>query len=1182
MTCPSCGAPIVGDARFCSSCGHELRARGDERRVLTVLFGDLVGFTALSETLDPEQVKNLVDGSFEQLVADITAFGGQVDKIIGDAVVALFGAPVAHEDDAERAVRAALRMQQTLAAYAAAQAHGAPLRMRIGVNTGEVLVGALRAVGSTTAMGDVVNTASRLQTAAEPGRVLVGPATHAATREVIGYEHQGLLTARGRDEPVEAWAAVEALVPPGHRPRRSRTPLVGRGTELGLLGHAVDAAVNHRRAHLVLVLGDAGLGKTRLAGEVGVVAECQHAAAVFEGRCVPYGEANVWWPVAEALRQACDVAAADDLGAARPRTLAAVAAACGGDPAAADVARITDGLLHLMGYDSALRDIDALRAREEAGQALAGFLEAYARQRPVVLALSDLHWADDLVLGLLDEVLERLARLPFLLVGTARPGLPERWSPRAGHHNSVVLHLDPLDRDAAGELLDTLVDQPLAPDLRALLMDRSGGNPFFLEELVALLGDTPAAEVARRDAPGLELPDTLRGLVAARLDGLSTAERATLDDAAVWGRRGPVEALARMAEGRGATHDVEVALDRLVAREVLTIAGAVWSFRSDLVREVAYHTLTKADRARRHHGIAKWLDHHLVSTGGEGAAPDAAMVDRLARHYSASARLRGELGTIEGLSADVVERALHWLGVAAERAVRADHHLVTARLHGEALELLGPAASARRVELLLGRARALAELRDLPEARDDIAAAAAEADEVGDRAAAARAVMLLGDVQQKEGDHATAIATLASAVDRFAELGDEPGRAEALRLPGMAELFAGENERAEASITGALDAFCELGDRRGEAWALQNLAWIAFNTGRVADAEIRLKESIDTFTAIGDTGGLSWAVGLMAFVRYFQGNHDEAEELGERSLAEARTTGDRWATAMMLGLSSLLRLWTGRPAQAVGRAEESLALFEEIDDDGGRVQALATLGRALVNTGRVTEGFDALEEAVRSDRRDPSADDLALATTVLVSAAAQIGDPERALAADVGRVSAGEDVDLHLLGQVDRLGAVGLALAQAGRIDEAYSLLRRAADAGEEVNPFALSALAVAAACSGRTEETAAIALAVDRARRATYLDRVTAEMAAGLGLVRDGDEAGARHCFDAARLRADATGDLVAQALTRLAASVGLGAIGAADAAEVAADARARLDHLGLAATGWTTAFELAAGSAR
>ncbi|MDQ2647949.1 MAG: AAA family ATPase, partial [Actinomycetota bacterium] len=309
MSCPSCRAEAPTGARFCAECGQDLRLRGDERRIVTVLFADLVGYTALSETRDPEQVKRLIDGCFEHLVADIDTFGGRVDKIIGDAIVALFGAPLAHEDDAERAVRAGLRMQTTLARVSAEL--GVGVRMRVGVNTGEVLVGALRSGGDYTAMGDVVNTANRLQTAAGPGQVLVGAPTYAGTRRVIRYEELPPIDAKGKEAPVAAWRAEATIAPPGYRPDRGRTTLVGREAELGLLRHSLENSVRNARNSLLLVLGEAGVGKSRLAEELASIATEGHDALVLEGRCVPYGEANVWWPVADALRHGCGIRSSD-------------------------------------------------------------------------------------------------------------------------------------------------------------------------------------------------------------------------------------------------------------------------------------------------------------------------------------------------------------------------------------------------------------------------------------------------------------------------------------------------------------------------------------------------------------------------------------------------------------------------------------------------------------------------------------------------------------------------------------------------------------------------------------------------------------------------------------------------------------------------------------------------------
>ncbi|HEX7165656.1 MAG TPA: adenylate/guanylate cyclase domain-containing protein, partial [Acidimicrobiales bacterium] len=383
MECPACRAPITEGSRFCPSCGHALRARTEERRVITVLFADLVGFTGFSEGVDPEQVKNLVDRAFQRLVTDVVNHGGRVDKIVGDQIMALFGAPVAHEDDAERAVRAALQMHQTLQCYA--DEIGVPIAMRVGVNTGEALVGTLRAAGEYTAMGDAVNVASRLQTSAEPGQVVVGPMTHDHTREVVRYESIGAVHVRGREEPVEAFAAVETLAPPGHRPRRHRSPLKGRDHELDILCTSVDLALTRRRPHVIVLVGEAGIGKSRLAEEITRNAEQRHDALVLQGRCVPYGEANVWWPLAVAARQALGIGPTDTAEEAARKTVEKVARSMSLQEEHPDVVRATDGLLYLLGLPSSLQDVDPARAREDATRAFIGLLHVIAQMHPLVL-----------------------------------------------------------------------------------------------------------------------------------------------------------------------------------------------------------------------------------------------------------------------------------------------------------------------------------------------------------------------------------------------------------------------------------------------------------------------------------------------------------------------------------------------------------------------------------------------------------------------------------------------------------------------------------------------------------------------------------------------------------------------------------------------------------------------------
>lgn len=1180
MACPSCGSAAPEGAHFCPRCGADLEGRHDERRVVTVLFADIVGFTTLSEARDPEQVKNLVDRCFERMVAEINAYGGVVDKIIGDAIVALFGAPLAHEDDAERAVRAALQMQQSLREREADL--GVDLQMRIGVNTGEVLVGALRAGGDYTAMGDVVNSAQRLETAARPGSVLVGRATYVATNDVIDYEPVGQLDAKGREEPIEAWEARAEVQPPGYRVRR-HTPLMGRDAELGMLRHALDTAVERRRAHLVLLLGEAGVGKTRLAEEVAEAAACHHEALVLEGRCVPYGEANVWWPIAEALRQVLGVGSDDDVERATARARAAIAeiepagAAIEGE-GAVEQHRLVDGALHLLGYEASRRSIDPARARDEAAQAVLALLEAAARRRPFVLVLSDLHWADDVVLELVDDVVEHLARHPVLVVATARHELPDRWSARQGRHNTLVVNLDPLDRDAADALLGHLVDDDVPSEVRDLLLDRSGGNPFFLEELVALVGDTQVAAAASRlggwQTSLGELPDTLRGLVAARLDALSPIEKHTLEDAAVWGRSGPLVALETMAQTMRGTTDLTAVVGGLVDKDILVVDGSEWSFRSDLVRDVAYSTLTKADRARRHYGIAHYFESAKPQPPDPAAADDR-FVDMVAHHFAAAADLVAELGPLSGVGRDVTECALRWVGEAARRAEEGQVLPVAVRLFGQALRLTGADRPDLRVRFLLGRAGAASELRDLDQAERDIAEASDLAAAHGDEAGLARADLVLGELVQRRGDGQLALEILQRANDRFEALGDADGRSEVLRCIGMTRLFRGEHDLAEVVISEALEISRQVGDRRGEAWAVQQLAWISFVTGRAIEAERRLLTAIDIFRTIGDRSGLGWARGMLAYAMYQQGRLDEAADVADEVLEEAQRRGDLWGEGMMSVLAASVRLWSGRAAEAIGRAEAASAIFERIDDRFGEVNAAAVHGRSLVAVGRLTEGFAALAAGAGMPRDEPDEGLIFLGLTALAGAAVQVGEPERAARA-LG------NLDDAWVASVDstaseRLVALGVARLQRGDVAGSARPLERAASfsVGDEASSYALANLALVRAAQGDVDAVLALDKRVNDSPRATYLDKGTAKLAAILVRARRGD-ADAASRFEAVVHAADRTDDRVAQAMARLTRAYGLEALRAPAAGEARREAEQALGDLGLGAHGWRRAIEL------
>jgi class 3 adenylate cyclase/tetratricopeptide (TPR) repeat protein len=1137
-----------------------------------MLFGDLVGFTSLSEQLDPEHVKNIVDRCFERLAADITSFGGRVDKIVGDAVVALFGAPVAHEDDAERAVRAALQMQRTLAEEAAAI--GADLRMRIGINTGEVLVGALRAGGDYTAMGDVVNTASRLQTHASGGQVIVGEETFLATSSVFRYESLGLLQARGRDEPVRAWIAHEALTAPGRRPRRSESPLVGRDAEVELLCSAFRTGINYRRPHLALLVGEAGMGKSRLAEHVVASVARSEQALVLVGRSRPYGEANVWWPIADALRGFCNIGPMEDGSEARARCLDAVAKALG-QVESADVARTTDALLYLMGYEGRLAEVEPQRAREEITRAVRAFLEGVASQHPTLLVVSDVQWADEIVLELIDTLFDRLHRIPLVVLLTARPELETRWRPTPGRHNLVVLNLDPLDQTAARQMLGSLLGRDAEPAVIDALIERSGGNPLFLEELVALLAESGVLDGSDADRVS-SLPATLRGLVAARLDSLPSGERAVLEDAAVLGRRGPVAALVALGEARGAAGTVRAAVDALVAKELLTLEEPYTEFASDLVREVAYGTLTKAERARRHANVGAWVD----GMASETERTDE-FLESVARHYAASAELTAELGRVDGVPDDIRDRALDALERTAERAEDREVHGDSHRAWDQMLTILGDAPTARRRHALIGRARAAMWLRHNAEAHTDLDTVLAEARDVGDPLAVARALNVEGELLRNDGRYEASLAVLEEARQLWRELGDRRGEAQVLRRMGMTHLFAGSHDVAEPLLLEALDAFQDIGSRKGVAWANQNLAWISFMRGESDVAEERLEKAVSMFDDIGDWGGLGWARGLLAWVYFSRGMLRDAQELATQQIDEAREQGDRWALGMMTVLLASTQHWQGHLHESVEALEQARQLFVDINDHWGQLRAMVPLARGLQAIGQRDTADLVLKDAeVLVGEYPAESPERALPLILATELAIQRGDGAGALAL-IERLSPKIDVDFDPASPVGTESFVNqaLALSMVGQPQDGALLLRTAASQVHDIGPAAnlLSAHALVLAASGDPDAALAQAARVAALDGGTYLDHTLAQLAAACASAARHDADGALAALDAADRRVSSTDDDLAKAVTQLARGRVLEGLGSASAADVLAVARTALADLEVTGDGWDTVFRLA-----
>jgi len=1107
MVCHSCGATVPAGARFCPTCGAPQAGgpQAEERRIVTVLFADLVGFTALAEHLDPEQVKRLVDRCFERMVEVVAEFGGRVDKILGDGMLVLFGAPVAHEDDPERAVRAALRMQDGIGRLVTdlGRDRVGQIRMRIGINTGEVLVGTLAGT-DYTAMGDVVNLASRLQSLAPAGGILVGEATHGLTVHSFDYEPFGELQPRGREQSLHAWLAKAATAPPGTRRRRRRDVcFVGRFNELTITDAAVDLVLEHRRGLALHVNGENGVGKSRLVDEVISRLRDRGSVTVLEGACVPYGESNVWWPLANALSTYLDLDTGlplDDVrAAARGRTSVMF-------PDHSDVEReqLVDVFAHLLGYPSGIDRLDPASARSTIHQSVAQVLQAKAHDGPIVLSIDDLHWADPVLLELLSSLVLSLGRQPFVLITAMRPGHDVVWPPHTDRSTVLALTLQPLSRTEADALSVELLGEHEADEPRLEeLYDRSGGNPLFLIELVALTATGSEGE----------LPDSLRTLIAARLDQLTTAERQVLENAAVLGTSGNMVALERFAEALGQP-DPTAIVHELDELGLLEVRGRRWEFRSESVRDAAYQTLTKAARAQRHAGVAK----AMVGT--------SLGVDDLAHHVASAAELQQELGRVEGLPDDLTERALAVLTTAADRALDGGSLRLAVRHATRALGLLRDGADPKQLaHLRKVRAAAQIDRRRFEAASTDIDALAELAELLDDVSLDAEAHRLRGMLANVAGRPEEARAELGMAIDLLRQLDLPHLLASALRSRGFIEMFTGSLADAEWFFGEADELFRSLGDERGMAYIEQHRAWISFLSGDLVLARERLNHAAGMHTTFGDRNGVGWAYGLLAFIEFFERRFDEAENLAVTVSREADLRGDEWAAGMMDTLRADLRLWQGRLEEAHDLADKARTRFKRLNDRFGLVQAMAPLSRSQIALGRFAASQRTAEEL------SAIADTGTLGAFPLMALAGSAMHRGNGVIAASMAERAIDAMDDQAGLPLEPMVVKAVALVQLDQVDHALIAIESVLDdAGD--HPFTRAAAALVYMAAGRAEQALENAQSVAHTEGATYLDEVFAYVGAAGAHAQLGDTAHAELSAQAAVARAIGTGDVVATAL--------------------------------------------------
>ena len=666
--CRACGQDNPEIARFCLACGAPLEGdapRREERRIVSVVFVDLVGFTSRSERLDPEDVRAILTPYHGTVRDELESFGGVVEKFVGDAVMAVFGAPTAHGDDPERAVRAALAIREAVAALNRAQPE-LELRIRGAVNTGEAVVtlSARPALGEAMVAGDVVNTASRLQQHAPVGEIVVGEETYRATRDAIEYEPADAVTAKGKAAPIAAWRAVEAASATGERDLSS-TPFVGRGREVDLLAATWERVELERRPHLVTVLGPPGVGKSRLTAEF-TDSIAARDVRVVRGRCLPYRERSAYGAFAMQVKDLAGIYDSDGLDVAVGKLRASVTRLVGPEQAET----VAGHLAILLGFETHATTPD----RDSLFQSVRVLIEAVARDQGTALVFEDIHWADPVLLDLIELLAAHLHDLPVLLLTLARPELldvrPAWGGGLLAYH---ALPVEPLDGTDAAELALHL----LGADAKAAeVAEAAEGNPLFIEQLAAVLSELGPDQSDT-------LPTNIRGLVAARLDALPFEERDVILDGSIVGRifwRGALERIARNPDSLG---DALAALERrdLIRRDAVSrIEGDhQWSFKHVLIRDVAYDLQPRARRREGHRHVAEFIEESTPEVGEAGAA--------LARHW----RGAGEL-----------EHAAQHFVAAAEEAERgwAKEYAVT--LYKEALDMT-PAEDVGRVRFLRQR-----------------------------------------------------------------------------------------------------------------------------------------------------------------------------------------------------------------------------------------------------------------------------------------------------------------------------------------------------------------------------------------------------------------------------------------------------------------------------------------------
>jgi class 3 adenylate cyclase/tetratricopeptide (TPR) repeat protein len=1035
MVCPACGVASPAEARFCPSCGQRLLGGVDERRVVTVLFADLVDSTRLVESLDPEAARDLLNETFRRLAAEVRRFGGTLEKYIGDAIFAVFGFPTGHDDDAARAVRAALALRDIVKTAETALGD-VPLHLRIGLDTGEVAAGPWS--GDLRVTGSAVHTAARIQQAAEPDQILLSARTLRAARDIVEVGPAELLTVRGQRQPVEV-AEVLGLAPA----EPVTEAMVGREADLPRLIGALDHAAHHNR--LVLLVGDAGVGKSTLARAA--TAQIGDRVHVLWGRCLPDWQSLPFWPVREVLAAAAGMAATDPAGVLAS-SIGRLVAETWPDPRAAPAT--AEALCRLAGLDSdepGPMSQPVLGDARELAAALAGVLCGLARNERVLVVLEDLHWATSDLLEvastLVTDGCQAEGQLAYL--GISRPELPglPAWLVRTGTQR---IDLDPLGERPAAELLVSVLGADTDPGLAGRVFEHSKGNPLFVKELALALRE---AERTGPDQPSLPIPDSLQALVAARLDRLPLSTKRVLCRAAVVGKWFSHAALAALAQpGDG---ELDADLDRLVRMGLIErlperLAGGQerFAFHHALFRDVAYSMLPKAGRSELHGRLAGWL------AGAPGEEPS--MPEVVARHLVQAVRLAGEVRAPTAEDRELAARAVAACQRAARRLRDQEALAAAAQMLDDALALadLAETGVEERAELHLERGTVRGATGDLPGAVADLGPATG-----AERTAVrAQAWTELSRVHVLFGQFAESAAAADRAIVEAVEAGDPALIAQATRVKAYPPYLAGD-------LAGAgrlLDEAIVQARRAGQAKLVIELRasllpmrlYLATPLDRLRAEALGLIE--DARAASRRSAEASAQVSL-GEVAWLQGDPDAAERHfaeGNRLSLEVGFTRKRlWS---LLGLT-LVGIARDEPEAARHRALEAIELTTQ-PDGSADVEAELHLAEACL------AGADPDEAAAAVARAWAAVQDVDVFSRARLQRteaklALASGDPARAVAL-LERSLAALETTGHRLDQLHTLVELAPALRRVGRADEAGAVAKRALDQATTMGAHAL------------------------------------------------------------------------------------------------------------------------------